>query len=226
MRVVAFRHGVSQDLGLLQPSLDQHGIAVQFADLDREGATLPSLDGASGLVFMGGVMSVNDSLPFIDTELQVIRHAAAGGMPVLGICLGSQLIAKALGAGVYRNPVKEIGWFEVHWTEAAREDRLFSGFEGSETFLQWHGDTFDLPDGATHLAWSDRCRHQAFRVGASVYGLQFHLEATPPIITDWCAQDAACGEPELESPIDPQRGRAHLADVAKLVFDRWCALLK
>jgi len=226
MRVVAFRHGVSEDLGLLLPALNQHGITVDFADLDHDGATLPDLSDAAGLIFMGGTMSVNDDLPFLRTELECIRHAVARGQPVLGLCLGAQLIAKALGAKVHRNPVKEIGWFDVHWTDAARHDPLFAGLDGPETLLQWHYDTFDLPSSATHLAWSERCRNQAFRVAPNVYGLQFHLEATPAIIADWCAKDANCGEHELDSPIDPERDRAHLAGLAKLIFGRWCALLK
>ena len=226
MRVVAFRHGVSEDLGLLQPALADHGVAVEFADLDRDGAAIPDLAGAAGLIFMGGTMSVNDDLPFIPTELESIRRAAANGQPVLGICLGAQLIAKALGSRVYRNRVKEIGWYEVHWTDAARHDLLFAGLDGSETFLEWHGDTFDLPAGAEHLAWSETCRHQAFRAGANIYGMQFHLEATPAIIRDWCAKDAVCAEPEADAVIDPERDRAHLAGLAKLIFGRWCALLK
>jgi GMP synthase (glutamine-hydrolysing) len=226
MRVVALRHVPSEDLGLLQPALDQHGIAVEFADLHREGAALPDLAGAAGLIVMGGPMYANDDLPFLKTELQSIQHAVAHGQPVLGLCLGAQMLAKALGGNVYRNPVKEIGWFEVHWTEAARHDPLFAGLDGSETLLEWHRDTFDLPTGATHLAWSETCRNQAFRLAANVYGLQFHLEVTPAMIADWCTQDSRCAEPELDFPIDPERDRSHLAGLARLVFGRWCALLK
>ena len=226
MRVVAFRHVPSRDLGLLQPSLDEHGITVEFADLYREGATPPDLTSADGLIFLGGPMSANDDLPYLQTELQSIQHAVAHGQPVLGLCLGAQLMAKALGARVYRNPVKEIGWFDVQWTDAARHDPLFAGLEGSETLLEWHYDTFDLPSGATHLAWSETCRNQAFRLAANAYGLQFHLEVTPAIIANWCAEDSDCGQRELDAPIDPERDRAHLAGLAKLIFGRWCALLK
>jgi GMP synthase (glutamine-hydrolysing) len=226
MRAVVFRHGVSEDLGLLRPALEQHGVAVEFADLYHEGATLPDLAEAAGLIFMGGTMFANDDLPFLQTELKTIQSAAAKSQPVLGLCLGAQLIGKALGAKVYRNPVKEVGWFDVHWTDAARHDPLFAGLDGSETLMQWHYDTFDLPAGATHLAWSETCRNQAFRAATSVYGLQFHLEATPSIIADWCIKDSGCAEPELDAPIDPERDRAHLASLSKLVFGRWCALLK
>jgi GMP synthase (glutamine-hydrolysing) len=226
MRVLVFRHAPDKDLGFLQSALDEHGIVVQFADLYREGATLPDLEGAAGLIVLGGTMFANDDLPYLKTELTCLQRAVAKGQPVLGLCLGAQLIAKSMGAKVYRNPLKEIGWFDVHWTDAARHDPLFAGLNGSETLLEWHYDTFELPSGATHLAWSERCRNQAFRLAANVYGLQFHLEATPAIIADWCTQDSGCAEPELDAPIDPQRDRDHLAGLAKLIFGRWCALLK
>jgi len=226
VQVVAFRHVPTEDLGLVQPALDEHGVAVEFADLHRDGAALPDITSAAGLIVMGGPMFANDDFPYLQTELQCIQSAVARGQPVLGMCLGAQMVAKAVGAKVYRNPVKEVGWCDVHWTEAARHDPLFAGLDGPETLMQWHLDTFDLPEGATHLAWSEKCRNQAFRLGANVYGFQFHLEVTPAMIANWCDQDARCGQPELDSPIDPERDRAHLAGLARLIFGRWCALLK
>jgi GMP synthase (glutamine-hydrolysing) len=226
MRVVAFRHVPFEDLGLIHASLEERGLAVEFADLYREGAALPDVSNAAGLIFMGGPMSANDDLPYLRQELQLIRQAVVRAQPVLGVCLGAQLIAKALGARVYRNPVKEIGWFDIHLTDAARQDALFAGLEGTETVFQWHGETFDLPAGAVWLAQSDGCRNQAFRVAANVYGLQFHLEVTPEMIADWCTQDANCGDVrELTSPIDPHCNATHLAHLSRLVFGRWCALL-
>lgn len=224
MRLVAFRH-MPENLGWLQTALDERGVAVEYADLYL-GGPLPDLTGAAGLIFLGGTMFANDDLPYLQTELDAIRRAAAASQPILGICLGAQLVAKALGARVYRNPVKEVGWCNVQWTDAARHDPLFAGLDGPETLLQWHLDTFDLPEGATHLAWSETCRNQAYRLGSNIYGMQFHLEATPAVIADWCAKDALCGAPELDGAIDPQRDAAHLAGLAKLVFGRWCALLK
>ena len=105
----------------------------------------------AGLILMGGPMSANDDLPWIPPEIATIREAVHRGIPVLGICLGAQLIARALGARVYRNPEKEIGWSSLQWTAAASADPLFHGFRDPETVFQWHGETFDLPPGAEHL---------------------------------------------------------------------------
>lgn len=180
----------------------------------------------SGLVLMGGSMSVNDDLPWIPQEIACIREALDRDLPVLGICLGAQLIAKALGSRVYANRVKEIGFAPISWTEAAASDRLFTGFTGTETVLHWHGETFDLPLGAEHLAWSDDCRNQAYRVGTNVYGLQFHLEVTPEMLADWVREDAACGGlHEVQGPIDPRAHAGRLREIATTVFDRWCSLL-
>lgn len=227
MRVVAFRHVPFEGLGLIHPALDDRGISVEYPDLFREDAPLPDVAAADGLIFMGGPMSVNDDLPFLRRELDFIRQAIGRGQPVLGVCLGSQLIAKALGAKVYKNCRKEIGWFEVRLTEAGRQDPILSGLEGAETVFHWHGETFDLPPGATWLAYSDACRHQAFRIDSKVYGLQFHLEVTPEMIADWCQQDANCGDVrELHLPLDPHRQAERLARLSRLVFGRWCDLLK
>jgi len=126
---------------------------------------------------MGGPMSVNDEaeFPWLIAEKQAVRDVIARGIPVLGICLGSQLIASALGARVYRNPVKEIGWFPIQRVTSPAQS---FEFPQEMTVFHWHGETFDLPPGATHLAKSDGCRHQAFRIGQHVIGLQFHLEMT------------------------------------------------
>jgi len=227
MRVVVFRHVPFEGLGLIQPALDEGRVAVEFADLFRDDAPEPDVAGAAGLILMGGPMSANDNLPYLRREMDYIRQAAERGQPVLGVCLGAQLAAQALGARVYRNPVKEIGWFDVYLTEAGRQDPLLCTLGVPETVLEWHGDTFDLPSGAEWLAWSEGCRNQAFRLGPSLYGLQFHLEVTPEMIVDWCAQDANCGDVrELDGPIDPYRNAARLAQLSRRVFGRWCALLK
>ena len=175
---------------------------------------------------MGGPMSANDDLPYIRQELGLIERAAAAGKPVLGICLGAQLIAKALGARVYRNPVKEIGWYPITWTRAADRDALLAGLGGQETVFHWHGETFDLPGGRRVAGQFERCRHQAFRWGASVYGFQFHLEVTPEMIADWVRQDLNSGDVrELDSlpirtPTPPGWPR-----LAGLVFGRWADLV-
>jgi|SRR5579871_4576310 len=226
MRVVIFRHVPFEGPGFIHPILEERGVSVAFADLYRNDP-LPDLSAASGLIFMGGPMSANDDLPYLSQEMEAIRRAAARGQPVLGVCLGAQLIAKALGARVFRNPVKEIGWFDVRLTDAGRADSVLREMAApGENVFHWHGETFDLPEGATWLAYSDACRHQAFRAGSNIYGLQFHLEVTPEMIGDWCSQDANCGDVrDLKEPIDPHRNAARMAQLSRLVFGRWSSLL-
>lgn len=222
MRVLAFRHVPFEHLGLIAPALEAHGLKWEYVDLfgdpDRP---LPPAD---ALIFMGGPMSANDDLPFLNRELELIQAAVAAGRPVLGVCLGAQLLAKALGAQVYRNPVKEIGWFPVYWTEMARDDPLLAGLSSPETVFHWHGETFDLPRGAAWLARSDACRNQAFRAAPGVYGFQFHLEVTPEMIASWICEDENAGDVrELEHPIHPEQNAARLRELAALVFGRWAA---
>ena len=226
MRLVAFRHVPFEGLGLIQPALEARGIAVEYADLFQSGTALPDVASAAGLIFLGGPMSANDDLPYLRQELQVIRQAAERSQPVLGVCLGSQLIAKALGAKVFQNSTKEIGWFDIRLTDAGRQDPILAALDTGETVFHWHGETFDLPEGAAWLAYSQACRHQAFRVGSNVYGLQFHLEVTPEMIADWCTQDANCGDVrELHTPVDPDLHAERLAGLSRLVFGRWGDLL-
>lgn len=144
------------------------------------GDTFFDLDTCDGLVVMGGPMSVNDGerYPWIETETRLIAGAIERNMPILGVCLGAQLIAKALGARVYPAPEKEIGWFPVRRVDPA-ESGAFAGGPATFTPFHWHGETFDLPRGARRLAETEVCPNQAFQFGRRVIGLQFHIEATP-----------------------------------------------
>jgi GMP synthase-like glutamine amidotransferase len=146
------------------------------------------------LVVMGGPMSVGDTEehPWLAAELACIAEAVAAGKSVVGVCLGAQLIAAALGARVYRNPHNEIGWFPIELTARARTLDLCDGLPPVQTVFHWHGDTFDLPPDAVHLAASAACAHQAFLVDGRVLGLQCHLESTPAsvaAICEACADD-------------------------------------
>ena len=226
MRVLIFRHVPFEGAGLLGTALHDRGIAFDYADLYDAVAPSPDPAGYEGLVFLGGPMSVNDNLDYLRREEQFIRDAIARGVPVLGICLGAQLIARALGAQVRRNPAKEIGWFDLHFAPAAADDSLFRGLS-TETVLHWHGETFDLPPGAELLASSDLCRNQAFRIGDRVYGMQFHLEVTPAMIADWCLQDENCGDMrELTSPVDPYYNSGRMAELSDLVWGAWSDLVQ
>ena len=229
MRALAFRHVPFEGLGLIEPALHAHHIAVEFADLYRADAPVPDISAYDALIFLGGPMSVNDDLPYLGREMEFIRQAISRQQPLLGICLGAQLIARALGATVRRNAVKEIGWYRLDFTEAAGRNGLFQGLS-QETVFHWHGETFDLPPGAELLASSELCRNQAYRIGESVYGLQFHLEVTPEIIADWLLQDENCGdarelEQAVDSPVDLDFLAARLAELSARVFGRWCTVI-
>jgi GMP synthase-like glutamine amidotransferase len=222
MRVAIFRHVPFEGAGLIEPVLCARGIAFDYVDLYR-GDAAPDPGGCHGLIFLGGPMSVNDDLAYLRLEEQLIREAVWRGVPVLGICLGAQLIARALGATVRRNPAKEIGWFDVDFAPEADSDPLFGGLS-RETVFHWHGETFDLPDGARLLASSELCRNQAFRMGDD-YGIQFHLEVMPEMIAEWCVQDENCGDVrELTEPIDTGYNAVRLASLSDRVFGAWCDL--
>jgi GMP synthase-like glutamine amidotransferase len=181
MRPIAiFRHLDIEGPGYLAEFLDARCIPWTLIAIDA-GMTQPeSPEAYSGLVFMGGPMSVNDDLPWIAASLDLIRQAVDRDIPVLGHCLGGQLIAKALGGTVSRNPVKEIGWHSVSVADLP-EARAWFGNIRQFSAYHWHGETFSLPDGATHLLSSQHCRNQAFAIGKHL-ALQCHVEMTEPMI--------------------------------------------
>ena len=177
MRAHYFQHVPFEGLGSIEPWLKKSGFEITSTRF-YESAKLPDLKTIDLLIVMGGPMSVNDEdrFPWLVAEKQFISNAIAKSKPVLGICLGAQLIANALGAGVYPNKVKEIGWFPIQGIES--NDQSIFEFPESINVFHWHGETFDLPSGATLLAKSAVCEHQAFQFGKSVMALQFHLETT------------------------------------------------
>jgi GMP synthase (glutamine-hydrolysing) len=197
--VLVLRHEPFEHLGHFASVLEDNLVTYRYHDL---GEPLPQ-GPLGGLIVMGGPMSANDNLPGLQEELGLIERTLKTDMPMLGICLGSQLIARALGARVYKNAGLEIGWEPVWFTDAAKADAVFKGMASPETFFHWHGESFDLPGGAEWLAYSDKCRNQAYRYGRNVYGIQFHPEITAEMIADWCLQPVNCGDVGMiESPID------------------------
>ncbi len=209
-KVFVLQHVPHEPLGTLESYLREAGLGLRRAELFRAVPERLPWDAAAGLVVMGGPMNVDevDQYPFLKSEVAWIQQALAKEVPVLGICLGAQLLAKSLGARVFANRVKEIGWYEIELLPAAADDPLFHGCPPRQTVFQWHGDTFDLPPGAVHLAQSPLCRHQAFRYGPSAFGLQFHAEMTGEMVYDWLGEPANCGELSSLDYIDPAAIRA------------------
>lgn len=177
MHVHVLQHVPFEGLGSMESWLSQKSAHVTYTRF-FEPALLPALADIDFVIVMGGPMSVNDEkqLPWLREEKRFIAEAMACGKAVLGICLGAQLIANAQGARVVPSPEKEIGWFPVYAESSA--PGIFV-FPASTEVFHWHGETFDLPVGAVHLAHSAACRNQAFQIGVRVIGLQFHLETTP-----------------------------------------------
>lgn len=185
--VFILKHVPNEGAGTISDYLSQNKIPFVNANL-YEGDGLPEAVDVRCAVIMGGPMNVyeEEKHPFLKEEDVFIRRLLDKNIPVLGICLGSQLIAKASGAKVMRAPVEEIGWDTVHLTAQALKDPLFSRVDGPALkVLQWHGDTFELPKNAVLLAESPAVKHQAYRLKDNVYGLQFHLEIDRPMLENW-----------------------------------------
>jgi GMP synthase-like glutamine amidotransferase len=177
MKTHVLQHVSFEDIGSIGPFLKERQAVVTYTRFYLNDA-LPEINGLDLIIIMGGPMSVNDEALYswLPAEKEFIRNAALQSIPLIGICLGAQLIANALGARVYPNAEKEIGWFPV--TAAPSEENYFH-FPKQLPAFHWHGETFDLPPGAVLLARSEACKNQAFQIGKHVIGLQFHLETTP-----------------------------------------------
>ncbi len=196
--VAIFRFAASEGPGYFALFLNQHAIPWRLFRIDEGEAVPADADDFLGLVFMGGPMSVNDDLPWIPPILALIRDAYAKDIPLLGHCLGGQLISKALGGVVNRNPVKEIGWGEVAVSDNAVAREWFGDIIHFDSF-HWHGETFSLPPGAAYLLSSVYCENQAYAIGKHL-ALQCHVEMTEYMIREWCAVGAAELESSKSSP--------------------------
>ena len=181
MKVHVLQHVPFEDIGSMALWLNARRAEVSYTRF-YENAVLPEINDLDLIVAMGGPMSVNDEseFPWLRAEKKFLRDAIARGISVLGVCLGSQLIASALGSRVYRNSEKEIGWFPI---EGTNPGTLAFQFPKRLNVFHWHGETFDLPKGAIHLARNNVCENQAFQIGRNVIGLQFHLEITPASVS-------------------------------------------
>src|SRR5487761_1951337 len=182
--VAIFRHAPTEGGGYFVEFLNEHAIPWVLIRIDEGDIVPQNARDYSGLVFMGGPMSVNDDLSWILFVLPLIRDAVAHDVPLLGHCLGGQLISKALGGLVVKNPVKEIGWGKVRVSDNAIAREWFGNLQSFDSF-HWHGETFSLPRGATHLLSSAHCSNQAYAIGKHL-ALQCHVEMTEQMIRDWC----------------------------------------
>ncbi|MBI4372635.1 MAG: amidotransferase [Candidatus Omnitrophica bacterium] len=197
-KVLVFRHVSHEGLGTLETFLIRNQFEIEYLDLFRNSAFPKNSEPWDFVISMGGPMNADetDRYPFLRLERALIQDAIQRGKIVLGICLGAQMIARALGVPVYPGPQKEIGWYPIHLSKWASDDPAFESIENTNPIVfQWHGDTFDLPKGATLLASSEIFPNQAFRYKKSVYALQFHLEMTPNMIRDWVSK----GKEELQT---------------------------
>ncbi len=196
-KLLVFQHVATEPLGHLDPLLRASGVRIRYVNFEREPRAEPDVRRYDALVVLGGPMNVDqaDRMPHLHFEMSAIREAMERELPVLGICLGAQLLAQAMGGVVHPNPVPEIGWYRLHTRAAAHDDRLFRHFERHPNYVfQWHAYTFALPPGAVPLAWSRKCRNQAYRLGKCAWGLQFHLEADDALIGRWLASESGRAE--------------------------------
>ncbi|MCA2998915.1 MAG: type 1 glutamine amidotransferase [Burkholderiales bacterium] len=230
--VAIFRFSPGEGAGYLQTFLESRKIPWQLFQVDH-GIHVPnSVDGFSGYVFMGGPMSVNDPLPWIPHVLKLIRSAIAEQKPCLGHCLGGQLMSKALGGVVTKNPVKEIGWnpIRIDDNEVSRQ-WLGDDMVDNRDFItfQWHGETFTIPEGATRIVTGDACANQAYVIGNSL-GMQCHVEMTQKMIQAWCRDwEREHADPLLPSVQTPDEMMEETRDnivllnrIADRLYGRWC----
>jgi GMP synthase (glutamine-hydrolysing) len=230
VKALVLQHIECEPPGVYEDVLLERGVDIQRVELDR-GETLPPWSEFDALIAMGGPMSVNDDAdhPWLTDEKRAIADAVHAGVPFWGVCLGVQLLAASLGARVYPGPAPEVGLMNVTLSDAALADPVFEGLPREVLTLQWHGDTFDLPDGAVALAGSPAYPNQAFRWGERAYGVQFHLEVSTEMAKEWATVPAyeeylervqgrgalprLIGE--LEEAADTMRSRG------RTLFERW-----
>jgi len=231
MNALVIKHIDCEGLGRLEGIFQRQGVDVTLAHPYR-GETVSGLDGHDFLAILGGPMGVyeRDRYPFIDAEAALVREAVTLDVPVLGLCLGSQIVADALGGQVTKHSAKEIGAMSVALTPDGAADPLFRGLDSPLPVFQWHGDTFSIPPRAVRLASSPIAPNQAFRHGRRTYGLQFHLEVTLEMVTAWLEEYA--GEIASER-LDPEAIRSaaaidskRWADLADTVFSRFVDLAR
>ena len=232
MDVLVLQHIACEPPGVYEDVLNERGATIQRVELD-EGEPLPDWRAFDAIIAMGGPMGALDEVdhPWLVDEKRLIGDAVRSGLPFWGVCLGVQLLAASLGARVYPGSAPEVGLLPVTLTDEALADPVFAGMPRELLSLQWHGDTFDLPDGAALMAGSPAYPNQAFRFGTAAYGVQFHLEVSPALAREW-AEVPAYAE-SLERVLGPGALDRLLAELeassdgvlsdGRRLFERWLA---
>ncbi len=189
-RITVIQHESYEVLGTLDPLLRKKGLRIRYVNFERNPDLQPSIEKYDGLILLGGYMGVYEAEKYthLKVEMAMIEQALKRKIPVLGICLGAQILAHVLGAPVRKHIHREMGWYDLHLTEEGVKDPVLEHFQKTEKVFQSHGDTFDIPKTAVQLASSELCDGQAFRYEDNVYGLQFHLEVDRTIIEHWLEQ--------------------------------------
>lgn len=236
MKFLVFQHVPHEHPGLIADIARKKRVQLEIIEFWKS-STMPLVEDADGLIIMGGPMGVyesKDKFSSKEDELTFIK-GAIGKIPILGICLGSQLLAHALGANVHPNEkngkrVKEIGYCDIDLTREGSIDPIFRGFTSPVKVLEWHGDAFDLPQGATLLGSSPDCANQAFRYGQNAYGVLFHFEFTPEMVEnqiaidkDWIHQDFDMNEEKLAE--ESRALEAQMKKQCETLFENFCALV-
>jgi GMP synthase (glutamine-hydrolysing) len=230
VEVLVLQHIACEPPGVYEDVLNERGATIHRVELD-EGEPLPDWRTFDAIVAMGGPMGAldDDEHPWLVDEKRLIAEAVRAGLPFWGVCLGVQLLAASLGARVYPGSAPEVGVLPVVLTDEALADPVFAGTPRELLSLQWHGDTFDLPDGATRLAGSPAYPNQAFRVGTGAYGVQFHLEVSPGLAREWA--DVPAYAESLERVLGPgaldrliaelEASAAGVLSDGRRLFERW-----
>jgi len=208
-KLLVLQHVQSEPMGVLDPLLRAAGFRIRYVNFARDPFAQVDVSRYAGLVVLGGPMNVDqvDRYPHLLHEIEVIHAALTREIPTLGICLGAQLLAAALGAHVHPNPVREIGWYPLTLSAAAGSDPLFRHLDTESPVFQWHAYTFTEPRDTVHLASTASCANQAFRHREFAYGLQFHLEVDAALIRRWLQHS------QLQHELEPLGGASHARTV-------------
>ncbi len=225
--VLVFQHAAPETLGVIADALDDRGLQTRYVHSFLEEPTPASLDGFDALVVMGGPMGVYDQgrLPFLKAEMGLIEQALKEKKPVLGVCLGSQMLASVLGSNIVRRKEREIGWHRVRLSEQGIFDPLLKSIEPEFTAFHWHRDIFDLPQNAVSLASSDMTEYQAFRYGDNAYGFLCHMEITENMVREMIRSFSnELDEERLDPTALMEQGLGYhppLERIGKELFGRW-----